>query len=60
MAGANVVMPNLSPTTVREKYELYNNKASVGAEAAEGLEELRRRMHLIGYEIVCDRGDIII
>ena len=35
--GANVVMPNLSPTEVREKYKLYDNKIHAGAEAAEGL-----------------------
>lgn len=60
LAGANVVMPNLSPMTVREKYKLYDNKASLGAEAAEGLEELRKRMRDIGHDVVCDRGDIIL
>lgn len=60
LAGANVVMPNLSPIAVREKYKLYDNKASLGAEAAEGLEELRKRMRDIGHEVVCDRGDIIL
>ena len=34
-AGANVVMPNLSPLSVRKKYMLYDNKLSSGAEAAE-------------------------
>ncbi len=56
-AGANVVMPNLSPPSVRKKYMLYNNKLSDGAEAAESLSELRRRMSAIGYEVVVDRGD---
>ena len=60
LAGANVVMPNLSPIAVREKYKLYDNKASLGAEAAEGLAELKRRMSTIGYEVTCDRGDIIL
>ena len=36
LAGANVVMPNLSPVIQRSKYSLYDNKASLGAEAAEG------------------------
>ena len=56
-AGANVVMPNLSPTDVRKKYELYDNKACAGSEAAEGLADLSRRMEAIGYRVVVDRGD---
>ena len=60
LAGANVVMPNLSPIAVREKYKLYDNKASLGAEAAEGLAELKRRISTIGHEVICDRGDIIL
>ncbi len=56
-AGANVVMPNLSPTTVRKKYELYDNKICTGDEAAECKECLNKRMKSIGYEIVVDRGD---
>lgn len=59
LAGANVVMPNLSPVSVRDKYQLYNNKANLGAEAAEGLEELKTRINAISYELVCDRGDFI-
>ena len=58
-ASANVVMPNLSPIAVRDKYSLYNNKRHSGTESAEMLEELKREMKSIGYEIVCDRGDII-
>ena len=58
LAGANVIMPNLSPLSVRKKYELYNNKISTGQESAEGLEELKKRMKQISYEVVCDRGDI--
>ena len=57
LAGANVVMPNLSPTEVREKYKLYDNKACTGDEAAEGDANLTKRMKQIGYELVCDRGD---
>lgn len=58
LSGANVVMPNLSPETVRSKYTLYDNKISTGAESAQHLDELKERMHSIGYEIVTDRGDI--
>lgn len=59
LSGANVVMPNLSPLSVRKKYELYNNKISTGQESAQGLDELKERMKDISYEIVCERGDII-
>ena len=57
LAGANVVMPNLSPVDVREKYELYNNKACTGAESAEFVHELGERMASIGYDVLVDRGD---
>ena len=57
LAGANVVMPNLSPTSVRKKYELYDNKICTGDEAAECRACLSRRMEQIGYELVTDRGD---
>lgn len=57
LAGANVVMPNLSPREERKKYELYNNKASLGAEAAEGLQLLDKQLAAIGYRISKDRGD---
>ena len=57
-SGANVVMPNLSPAHARENYMLYNNKLRSGAEAAQNLDDLRRRMAAIGYEVVTDRGDI--
>lgn len=57
LAGANVIMPNLSPMAVRKKYLLYDNKACTGTEAAQGMEDLRRQMQAIGYEVVTDRGD---
>ena len=55
--GANVVMPNLSPTEHRADYSLYDNKICTGDEAAECIKCLSRRMKLIGYKIVTDRGD---
>lgn len=58
--GANVVMPNLSPQSVRKKYELYNNKIHSDAESAQHKEDLAKRMAAIGYEVVTARGDIII
>ena len=57
MSGANVVMPNLSPVSVRKKYELYDNKICTGEESAQCRECLSRRMRKIGYEIVTCRGD---
>ena len=48
MAGANVVMPNLSPMEVRKKYMLYDNKISTGMEVAANIKELKRRMASIG------------
>ena len=57
LAGANVVMPNLSPKSVREKYLLYDNKAHTGDEAAESVDHLREQMTNIGYEVVVSRGD---
>jgi biotin synthase len=56
-AGANVVMPNLSPLHVREQYMLYNNKIATGLEAAEGVKKLAKSMVAIGYELVHERGD---
>lgn len=57
LAGANVVMPNLSPVSVREKYALYDNKICTGDEAAECRCCLQNRMRQIGYELAVDRGD---
>ncbi len=57
LAGANVVMPNLSPVSVRKKYELYDNKICTGDEAAECRNCLQGRMRKIGYDIPVDRGD---
>ena len=56
-SGANVVMPNLSPQKVRQKYMLYNNKLSSGTEAAEAVDELSKTIKSAGYTVVTDRGD---
>ncbi len=58
LSGANVVMPNLSPSSVRKKYELYNNKISDGDESAQSKDNLAKRIKKIGYEIVTERGDV--
>lgn len=57
LAGANVVMPNLSPTAVRGKYLLYDGKICTGDEAAECRHCMERRMEYIGYQVVVSRGD---
>lgn len=57
-SGANVVMPNLSPVSVRKKYELYDNKICTGEESAQCKDCLSARMESVGYRIVTDRGDI--
>ncbi len=57
LAGANVVMPNLSPIDVRKDYLLYDNKLCTGHESAELLSQLKMRMDHISYEIVTSRGD---
>lgn len=57
LAGANVVMPNLSPLDVRNKYLLYDNKICTGDEAAESLNSLKKSMEAIGYRVTVNRGD---
>lgn len=59
LAGANVLMPNLSPTAVRKKYALYDNKICTGEEAAECVRCLATRVESTGYKIVISRGDHI-
>ncbi len=57
LAGANVVMPNLSPSDVREKYMLYDGKICTGDEAAECRRCMERRIESTGYRVVVSRGD---
>lgn len=57
LAGANVVMPNISPTEVRKKYSIYDNKKSYGVESAQQLSLLNERLNAIGYNINYGRGD---
>lgn len=57
LSGGNVVMPNLSPPSVRSAYALYDNKISTEAEAAECKAALEQQMAKIGYQVVCHRGD---
>ena len=57
LAGANVVMPNLSPVGVRKQYSLYDNKICTGDESAQCIACMGLRMESIGFHIVTDRGD---
>ena len=56
-AGANVVMPNLSPQDTRALYSIYNNKLATGSEAAESAADIRARMAAIGMQVPTARGD---
>ena len=56
-AGANVIMPNLTPQKHRKKYDLYDNKLSSGQEAMEYIDSLKDSLLQIGYEIDMSRGD---
>ena len=58
LSGANVIMPNLSPVSVRKNYSLYNGKICTGEESAQCIACLKRRIESTVYEIVVDRGDI--
>lgn len=57
MAGANVLMPNLSPSGVRKKYMLYDNKICTGDEAAQCIEDLKKKIQTTGCEVEICRGD---
>lgn len=57
-SGGNVVMPNLSPTDVREKYAIYDNKICTGEESAQCRRCLEMRIESAGYRAVTDRGDV--
>lgn len=60
LAGANVVMPNLSPSNVRKKYLLYDNKICTGEESAACISCMQRRVNSVGYKIVTARGDHVL
>ena len=57
-AGANVIMPNLSPAEVRDQYAIYENKLSTGAESAQQVALLKQQVSDAGYQIVTDIGDV--
>lgn len=57
-AGANVMMPNLTPNDVRKNYDLYDNKICMDEQASKCKTCQEGRVRSVGYEIVCDRGDV--
>ena len=57
-AGANVVMPNLTPEAARANYTIYDNKLFTGAESAEGMDLLKQQVAEAGFRIVTDIGDV--
>jgi biotin synthase len=57
-AGANVVMPNISPVHTRPLYALYDNKLTNGAESMEGLEGLKKTAANAGFRITVDKGSV--
>ena len=58
-AGANVIMPNLSPMDCRKKYSLYNGKVFLGNESAEEKERIEKSVIEAGFIPVLKRGDNI-
>lgn len=56
-AGANVLMPNLSPVAVRKKYMLYDNKICTGEESAQCRNCLEKRVEATGHVLAVERGD---
>lgn len=56
-AGANVLMFNLSPTTVKEKYVLYNNKICLQEDTLQSVKSMEEKLQTLGYTFAVDRGD---
>ena len=57
LAGANVVMPNLTPPDAQDNYILYENKKRADVPSALAVEELKTRFAAIGYTVHTGRGD---
>ena len=58
-AGANVVMPNITPEREREKYSLYDGKKITGDEDGSDLCPLFEGFRIAGYEASMERGDYL-
>ena len=59
LAGANVVMPNLTPIAARQKYQLYDNKICLGDESAKCRWCIEKRIASVGYSVDLSRGDCL-
>lgn len=59
LAGANVLMPNLSPADVRGKYSIYDNKKVDDTESAQRLDMLQQKLNAIDRYIDFGRGDYV-
>jgi biotin synthase len=57
LAGANVIMPILTPMGMRGKYLLYDNKICTGDASSACRMCVERRMQSIGHVIRAGRGD---
>ena len=55
--GANVVMPNLTPTPYRAKYDIYPSKGRVQVATDEGDRLIREGIAAIGRKVGVGRGD---
>lgn len=58
LAGANVIMPNITPMLERKKYSLYDKKLITGTESASNLKEIDENLRKIGYKILISQGDM--
>jgi biotin synthase len=57
LAGANVVMSNLTPPNFRKNYQLYDGKTE--EIAAINITRFREELNRAGYEISYERGDYV-
>ena len=58
LAGANVIMPNVTDTQYRANYQLYTGKPSLDENSDETRQKLQASIRAIGEEIIWDqRGD---
>ena len=57
LAGANVVMPNISPSSARENYILYDNKIGTSDDYSESIALITSKIEAIGYKVSQERGD---
>lgn len=56
-AGANVIMPNLSPMECRKLYNLYDGKKILGDESAEEKKNIEIKIRESGFIPVLKKGD---